>query len=142
MGSLSEDSEISDPGHVISQVPNTPEVDMGFEVDPGTFEEATQSGIPETVVMALRDMAQAVDKANLAILGLHRNFGAVGGVMADDLHALDIRVQSLQTKWAHQGRFPMWSPAMFGKRWPRSGVLPPAPPEAQRPLTSKLVWGL
>jgi hypothetical protein len=142
MGSLSEDSEISDPGHVISQVPNTPEVDMGFEVDPGTFEEATQSGIPETVVMALRDMAQAVDKANLAILGLHRNFGAVGGVMADDLHALDIRVQSLQTKWAHQGQFPMWSPAMFGKRWPRSGVLPPAPPEAQRPLTSKLVWGL
>jgi hypothetical protein len=97
MGSPSEESESSGAGHVISQVPNTPEVDMGFEVDPGTFEEATQAGIPETVVAALRDMAQAIDKANSAILGLHRNFGAVGGVMADDLHALDVRVQSLQT---------------------------------------------
>jgi hypothetical protein len=98
MGSPSEEeSESSGAGHVISQVPNTPEVDMGFEVDPGTFEEASQAGILETVVAALRDMAQAIDKENLAILGLHRDFGAVGGVMADDLHALDIPVQSLQT---------------------------------------------
>jgi hypothetical protein len=34
MGSPSEESESSGAGHVISQVPNTPEVDMGFEVDP------------------------------------------------------------------------------------------------------------
>jgi hypothetical protein len=30
MGSPSEESEISGKGHVTSQVPNTPEVDMGF----------------------------------------------------------------------------------------------------------------
>jgi hypothetical protein len=77
MGSPSEESESSGAGHVNSQVPNTLEVDMGFEVDPGTFEEATKAEILETMVAALRDMAQAIYKANSAILGLHRNFGAV-----------------------------------------------------------------
>jgi hypothetical protein len=42
-------------------------------------------------------MEQGLDKANIAILGLHRDFGAMGGVMADDIHALDCRQQSLQT---------------------------------------------
>jgi hypothetical protein len=61
MDSPSEESEISGAGHATSQVPNTPEVDMGFEVDPGTFEEATKSGILESLMTALRDMAQTTN---------------------------------------------------------------------------------
>jgi hypothetical protein len=50
-----------------------------------------------SLVETLRSMEQGLDKANIAILGLHRDFGAMGGVMADDIHALDCRQQSLQT---------------------------------------------
>ena len=42
-------------------------------------------------------MEQGLDKANIAILGLHRDFSAMGGVMGDDIHALDCRLHSLRT---------------------------------------------
>jgi hypothetical protein len=42
-------------------------------------------------------MEQGLDKANITILGLHRDFSAMGGVMSDDIHALDCRQQSLNT---------------------------------------------
>jgi hypothetical protein len=75
MGSPSEESKSSGAGYVISQVPNTPEVDMGFEVDPGSFKEASQAGIPETgVVAALRDMAQAINLRELPSFPLVLNY--------------------------------------------------------------------
>jgi hypothetical protein len=37
----------------------------------------------------LRVMEQGLKKANVTILGLHQDFSAMGGVMSDDIHALD-----------------------------------------------------
>jgi hypothetical protein len=58
----------------------------------------TQSGFPaDALIAVLQAMEQAINKANLAILGFHCVLGAVGGVMADGLwYALEVLVQSLQ----------------------------------------------
>jgi hypothetical protein len=42
-------------------------------------------------------MEQGLDKANLAVIGLHRAFSRMGAVMADNIHALDCQLQSLHT---------------------------------------------
>jgi hypothetical protein len=45
----------------------------------------------------LQNMEQGLDKANVAILGLHHNFSAMCGIMAHDIHAFDCCVERLQT---------------------------------------------
>jgi hypothetical protein len=99
MASPSEDSEISGEERAagIQDAPDTPDVNIGFTVEPETFEEWSRVGLPESLIDTLRALQQGLDKANIAILGLHRDFSAMGGVMADDIHALDCRVQSLVT---------------------------------------------
>ena len=98
MASPSEDSEISgEPQTPTVLMPDTPDVDVDFNIDPEAFSEWKEAGLPFAMVDALHAMEQGLDKANLAVLGLHRDFGAMGAVMADDIHALDCRLQSLRT---------------------------------------------
>ncbi len=42
-------------------------------------------------------MEQAIEKANMAMLGLHWDFSTMGALLAEDIHALDIRYRTLQT---------------------------------------------
>jgi hypothetical protein len=98
MASPSEASDISVEGHTPGiHMPDTPEVDMDFGIDPEVFVEWKEAGLPASMVDALHAMEQGLDKANLEVLGLHRDFGAMGAVMAEDIHALDCRLQSLRT---------------------------------------------
>ena len=97
MASPSEDSEISgEPQTPTVLMPDTPEADIDFGSDPEAFAEWKSVGLPADMVDALHAMEQGLDKANSAVLGLHRDFGAMGAVMADDIHALDCRLQSLR----------------------------------------------
>jgi hypothetical protein len=89
---LSKDSGISTEGWTSGvQMPETPEqVDMEFAVDPEAFEEWKETGgLPSLMVEALHAMEQGLDKANLAVLGLHWDFNTIRLVMADDIHTLD-----------------------------------------------------
>ena len=99
LASLSQESEISIEGWTpgIQETPDTPDVNINFSVEPETFEEWSQAGLLPSLVNTVQSMEQGLDKANIAILGLHRDFSAMGGVMADTIHALDCRQQSLQT---------------------------------------------
>ena len=98
MPSPSEDSEISvEPRTPGIHSPDTPEVDLNFVVEPEVYHEWTQGGLPPSLGSTIRSMEQGLDKANVAILGLHRDFSAMGAVMAGDVHALDCRVEKLQT---------------------------------------------
>jgi hypothetical protein len=42
-------------------------------------------------------MQQGLNKANITILGLHRDLSNIRGVISDSIHALDCHLQSLQT---------------------------------------------
>jgi hypothetical protein len=96
--SPADDSEISADARTPGvHIPDTPEVDLNFSVDPETYEAWAEVGLPVSLVTTLQAMEQGLDKANVAILGLHRDFGAMVGVMSDDVHALDCRVERLQT---------------------------------------------
>jgi hypothetical protein len=53
-------------------------VDINFSVDLDDFEEWRQAGLPPSTVKALHMMEQGLDKkANLAVLGLLRDFSAM-----------------------------------------------------------------
>ena len=99
MASPSEDSEISaeERGPGLQETPDTPDININFSVEPETFEEWSQVGLPASLVETVGALQQGLDKANIAILGLHRDFSAMGGVMTDDIHVLDCRLQSLDT---------------------------------------------
>ena len=98
LSSPGEDSEISaeerTPG---IQAPDTPEVDMNFSVDPESYTEWTEGGLPTSLISTIQSMEQGFEKANGAILGLHRDFSSMGAVLADDVHALDCRLERVQT---------------------------------------------
>jgi hypothetical protein len=98
LASSAKDSEISadkrSPG---IHAQDTLDIDVDFTVEPETYKEWNQVGLPPSLVSTIQSMEQGLDKSNTAILGLHRDFSAMGGVMADDVHALDCRVERLQT---------------------------------------------
>jgi hypothetical protein len=98
LASSAKDSEISadkrSPG---IHAQDTPDIDVDFTVEPETYKEWNQVGLPPSLVSTIQSMEQGLDKSNTAILGLHRDFSAMGSVMADDVHALDCRVERLQS---------------------------------------------
>jgi hypothetical protein len=65
-------------------------------------------------------MERGLNKANIAILGLHRDFSAVGGVMADSIHALDCQQQSLQTRMGRPRPVPG---VMAGSVWEALAIM-------------------
>ena len=72
MPSPSEDSEISvEPRTPGIHTPDTPEVDLNFVVKAETYSEWTQGGLPTSLGITIQSMEQGLDKANIAILGLH-----------------------------------------------------------------------
>jgi hypothetical protein len=72
LASPSEDSEIStERGPGIQEAPDTPDVNINVAVQPETFEEWTQASLLPSLIETLQEMEQGLDKANIAILGLH-----------------------------------------------------------------------
>jgi hypothetical protein len=98
LSSPAEDSKISADARTPGiHAPDTPEVDLNFSVEPEAYEEWAQTGLPPSLISTLQAMEQGLDKANVAILGLHRDFSAMGAVVSNDVYSLDCRVERLQT---------------------------------------------
>ena len=74
-----EDSEISADARTPGiQAPDTPDVEVNFSVEPKAYAEWTEAGLPPTLIDTLQSMEQGFEKANGAILGMHRDFSAMG----------------------------------------------------------------
>jgi hypothetical protein len=144
MASPSDDSEISVEGRLpgTQEAPDTPDVNINYIVEPEVFEEWTQAGLPATLIETLEAMQQGLDKANIAILGLHRDFSAMGGVMSDDIHTLDCRLESVITMVGKPQAIPgvmagnIWEALTVMGQGPRSPGLDSAALDVQERLGS------